>query len=692
MFNTPVGQLAGIGDTGVAVLEKQGIVSLWDLLLHLPIRYEDRTQLTADADCLIGHYIQREGVVSRSQLLPARKPIHALTLQSGDLDFQLIFLNYDKWAHTLPTVGQKVRIFGQLKRNLQGDFELLHPSMQRLIAGKTIPLPSQLTPIYSAIGSLKQASLRKAINDGLTRLNAQPAGNSAVGDVFTPFALEHNPLSLTQALFAIHHAQVGSADSLLAGTHPAVQRLALEELTAHQLLALSTRTKQADQHAPALTSSTKIADFLAQLPFELTAGQKSIWQEIQQDLQKDRPMHRLLQGDVGSGKTVLAGLSAVQTIDSDHQVAIMAPTEILAEQLYTTLSPWMTALGFSIRLLTGSSKTSDKRQTLLELMTGKLNLVVGTHALFQDEVRYAKLGLVIVDEQHRFGVEQRLALKQKGQADRLIPHLLHMSATPIPRSLAMAFYGDLSISSLTERPPGRQTIDTLLIPETKREHLAERVMLACRKGAQAYWVCPFIEASEAIDAHNVKDTEYWLRTRYPDVRIGLVHGQLTSKDKDRQMQAFKTGMLDLLIATTVIEVGVNVPKATLMVIDNAERFGLAQLHQLRGRVGRGEGKSYCSLIFHSPLSETGQARLQAIRDSQDGFALAEQDLLLRGPGEVLGTRQTGLSEWRVADLLRDTPLHEPARQLAMQIHQQHPQEAQRLTQRWLAHRLQFVGG
>lgn len=688
MLHTPVGQLVGIGETGVAVLEKQGIVSLWDLLLHLPIRYEDRTQLTNDADCLIGHYIQREGVVSRSQILPARKPIHALTLQSGDLDFQLIFLNYDQWAHTLPAVGNRVRIYGQLKRNLQGAFELLHPSMQRLTAGKPLPLPSKLTPIYSAIGNIKQASLRKAINDGLTRLD-----NNPTADVFNQFAFAQNHFSLIQALFAIHHAEVGSADSLLAGTHPAIQRLALEELTAHQLLALETRTKQADQQAPALiASSEQMTHFLAQLPFQLTAGQKNVWQEIQQDLQSSQPMHRLLQGDVGSGKTVLAGLSAVQAMDSGYQVAIMAPTEILAEQLYTTLSPWMTVLGFSIRLLTGSSKAGDKRQTLLELMTGKLNLVVGTHALFQEEVRYAKLGLVIVDEQHRFGVEQRLALKQKGQADQLMPHLLHMTATPIPRSLAMAFYGDLDISSLTERPPGRQAIDTLLIPEAKREYLAERVMLACRKGAQAYWVCPFIEASEAIDAQNVKDTEYWLRTRYPDVRIGLVHGQLTSKDKDRQMQAFKAGKLDLLIATTVIEVGVNVPNATLMVIDNAERFGLAQLHQLRGRVGRGEGKSYCSLIFRPPLSETGQARLSAIRDSQDGFALAEQDLLLRGPGEVLGTRQTGLSEWRVADLLRDTPLHEPARQLAMQIRQHSPQQAQVLTSRWLAHRLRFVGG
>lgn len=687
MLNTPVGQLTGIGETGETTLQKQGIVSLWDLLLHLPIRYEDRTQLTPDAHCQVGAWVQREGIICRNQLLPARKPVHCLTLQSGALDFQLIFLNYEKWAHTLPAIGQNIRIFGQLKRNLQGEFELLHPSMQRLSSGRPQPLPHYLTPIYPAISSLKQAVLRKTIDDGLARLSHQPPID------FLADTTADSPLTLLQALYDIHHAQVGSQHALLAGTHPAIQRLALEELTAHQLLALDSRAKQSQHHAPALQPiDDRVNQLIAQLPFTLTQGQEKVWQEISQDIAKTQPMHRLLQGDVGSGKTVLAALSAVQSASSGYQTAVMAPTEILAEQLYATLAPWVSPLNISIRLLTGSSKASDKRQTLLELATGTLAIVVGTHALFQDEVGYNKLGLVIVDEQHRFGVEQRLALKNKGQADRLMPHLLHMTATPIPRSLAMAFYGDLSISSLTERPPGRQSIDTSVIPEHKRTLLAERLMLACRKGAQAYWVCPFIEESEAIDAQNVKETAYWLKTHYPDIRIGLVHGQLSAKDKDRQMQAFKAGMLDLLIATTVIEVGVNVPNATFMVIDNAERFGLAQLHQLRGRVGRGSAKSHCTLIYRPPLSETGQARLSAIRNSQDGFDLAEQDLLLRGPGEVLGTRQTGISEWRIADLVRDTPLHEPARHLAQTLYQQYPQRTAPLIQRWLAYRLRFVAG
>jgi ATP-dependent DNA helicase RecG len=525
--------------------------------------------------------------------------------------------------------------------------------------------------------------LRKAIADGLSRFKDNPP------PAYLP--TESTSLNLVQALTAIHFAAAGDAIALTCGTHPAMQRLALEELTAHQLLAINARTAFASSRAPALQPTTDtISQLIASLPFTLTKGQQQIWQEIQQDLTQPHPMHRLLQGDVGSGKTVLAALAASHAASSGVQTSIMAPTEILAEQLHATLNPWLEPLGIRCQRLTASTKAVDKRKALVGISDGSISVVIGTHALFQEQVQYANLGLVIVDEQHRFGVEQRLALKNKGQQENLIPHLLLMTATPIPRTLAMSFYGDLSISSLTERPPGRQSIDTVVIPDARREQVADRLAQACQQGTQAYWVCPFIVESETIDAQNVSDTERWLKGRYPALRVGLVHGQLSNKDKDKQMQAFKAGMLDLLVATTVIEVGVNVPNATLMVIDNSERYGLAQLHQLRGRVGRGTGKSSCVLLYRPPLSETGHARLEAIRNSQDGFALAEQDLQLRGPGEVLGTRQTGLSEWRIADLLRDTALHQPARDLAQHIYQHAPEQVQPLIQRWLGNRLRFV--
>ncbi len=683
MPHTPINQLTGIGPAAEDALHKTGIFTIWDLLLHLPLRYEDRTQLTPSHLLQVGHLIQVEGTISRCQELPSRRPVHLLTLQGDGFSIALRFLNYAKWAHILPKVGTRIRVFGQLTRDMSGELTLLHPNIVRLDGRSPAPLPDRLTAVYPSIGTLKQGLLRKAISDGLSRLNAHPPAEYLPQDAIR--------LTLVQALTAIHLAKTGDAIALTSGTHPARQRLALEELTAHQLLAITARTAFASSRAPALQATDHASkQLIATLPFTLTQGQQRIWQEIKADLAQAHPMHRLLQGDVGSGKTVLAALAAVHAASSGVQSTIMAPTEILAEQLHATLSSWLEPLDIHCQRLTASSKASEKRKALVGISDGSIRVIIGTHALFQEQVQYKNLGLVIVDEQHRFGVEQRLALKNKGQQDNLIPHLLLMTATPIPRTLAMSFYGDLSISSLTERPPGRQSIDTVVIPDARREQVADRLAAACQKGTQAYWVCPFIIESETIDAHNVSDSERWLKGRYPALRVGLVHGQLSSKEKDKQMKLFKAGMLDLLVATTVIEVGVNVPNATLMVIDNSERYGLAQLHQLRGRVGRGAGKSSCVLLYRHPLSEVGQARLEAIRNSQDGFALAEQDLQLRGPGEVLGTRQTGLSEWRIADLLRDTNLHQPARDLAQQIYQHQTETVQPLINRWLGNRLQFV--
>jgi ATP-dependent DNA helicase RecG len=625
--------------------------------------------------------IQVEGVISRSQEIPSRRSVHLLTLQGDGFSLQLRFLNYQKWSHTLPKVGARMRVFGQCRSDIHGHLELLHPKMSRLDGSKPPPLPDRLTSVYPSVGTLKQGMLRKAIADGLACLKIAPPAEY----------LPNQSLSLWQALEAIHLAKPGDAIALTSGAHPAMQRLALEELTAQQLLAMNARAAFAHSTAPALLINTDTTQaLLHSLPFQLTQGQQQVLHDIREDLQQPHPMHRLLQGDVGSGKSVLAALAATQAASNGYQVSLMAPTEILAEQLHAGISPLLEPLGFRCQLLTASTKAAEKRKALVDIADGSIRVIIGTHALFQEQVHYHKLGLVIVDEQHRFGVEQRLALKNKGTQETLIPHLLLMTATPIPRTLAMSFYGDLSVSNLTERPPGRQPIETVVIPDARREQVADRLAMACQKGTQAYWVCPFVVESETLDAQNVTDTAQWLKGRYPALRVGLVHGQMSSKDKDKQMQAFKAGMLDLLVATTVIEVGVNVPNATLMVIDNSERYGLAQLHQLRGRVGRGEGKSSCVLLYRPPLSDTGHARLEAIRNSQDGFALAEQDLALRGPGEVLGTRQTGISEWRIADFLRDTALHEPARQLAQRIMQERPDFTQPLIDRWLSNRLRFV--
>lgn len=678
----PVNQLTGIGPAAASQLEKAGIHNLWDLLLTLPIRYEDRTRLSSAADLIPGQPIQLEGSVSHISQLPGRRPQYLVHLNTPVGNLTLRFLNYTKWAHTLPQAGSHIRVFGHLRIDLHGQRELLHPAITRLDGKRPIPLPAHLTAIYPSLGnSIKQGYLRRAIADGLQRLTQTPA----------PELIPVQSLTLTQALHQLHQPSPSDATALLNGQHPALQRLALEELTARQLLAFDARAQFQHSNAHPLTARHNLYQQLINtLPFQLTSGQQQAWQAIQHDLTQPTPMHRLLQGDVGSGKTVLAALSALQAADAGYQSAIMAPTELLAEQLFQTLRQWLTPLGISCVRHTGSAPAASRRHTLHQIASGQVQVIIGTHALFQDEVTFHDLGLVIVDEQHRFGVEQRLALKAKGQQDKRLPHLLLMTATPIPRTLAMTLYGDLDVSSLTERPPGRQPINTLVMPESKRTQLADRLVQACQQGQQAYWVCPFVSESDTIEAHNVEDTYRWFTSRYPGLRIGLVHGQLPAKDKESRMQAFALGTLDLLIATTVIEVGVNVPNATLMVIDNSERYGLAQLHQLRGRVGRGNQASSCILLYRPPLSDNARSRLHAIRDSQDGFWLAEQDLALRGPGEVLGTRQTGEGQWRIADLLRDTALIPQARQLAEQIYQKHPQQAQQLLSRWLENRLHYT--
>lgn len=681
MLSTPVNQLAGIGPAAEKSLAKIGIHTLLDLVLHLPLRYEDRTQLTDITQCHLGQWAQFEGTVSRTYVLPTRRPIHVIELQIDQHSLALKFLNYQQWTHTLPQVGKAIRVYGQLKQDMHQQWEMLHPQITRLDRHHETHLPTHLTAVYPSIGAIKQHQWRRAIADALARLQQQPI----------EALLPNQPLTFLQALNQIHLAQPGDAMALMSGTHPAVQHLALEELTAYQLLARHTRQAQVHHHAPALITRTpQIETLLKQLPFTPTADQQTAWQQIQHDLQQPHPMHRLLQGDVGSGKTLLAALAAAHTAAAGYQCALMAPTEILAEQLYQSLAAWLTPLGISCQRLSARSKAAEKRQTLLAIADGHIQVIIGTHTLFQTQVHYHRLGLVIVDEQHRFGVEQRLALKHKGQhGTHTTPHLLLMTATPIPRTLTMSLYGDLSLSTLYERPPGRQPIDTHVMPDNRREALADRLANQCQQGAQAYWVCPFVHESDSIEAHNATQTASWLKARHPALRVALIHGQMNNDDKDNTMRAFQAGHIDVLVATTVIEVGVNVPNASLIIIDNSERYGLAQLHQLRGRVGRGTLKSHCVLLYHAPLSNHAHARLNAIRHTQDGFALAELDLQLRGPGELLGTRQTGLSRWRIADLVRDAHLHARAQALAQQIEQQ-ATAREALIQRWFNQQLSLT--
>ncbi|MBN7768493.1 ATP-dependent DNA helicase RecG [Marinobacter daepoensis] len=681
----PVTQLKGVGSALADKLAKLGIHSIQDLLFHLPYRYEDRTRIVPMGSLRIGNVAVVEGEVMKTDLVMGRRRSLQVTLRDDTGFLVLRFFHFNAAQKNQLSDGARVRCFGEVRPGRAG-FEFYHPEYQ--VNPPRMPPANEatLTPVYPLTEGIQQPRVRGLCQQALGYLDRYPIKDWLPQALLADYQLP----GITEAVRMVHSPPAGApVHLLLEGRHPAQQRLVMEELLAHQLSLLQVREQiQAREALPLLPAGDRAARFLEQLPFRLTGAQRHVMTDIRQDLSQPVPMLRLVQGDVGSGKTVVAALSALQAIEAGAQVALMAPTEILAEQHYQNFRSWLEPLGISLTWLSGKVKGKARQEALAAVAEGRAQIAIGTHALFQDEVVFHRLALVIVDEQHRFGVHQRLALRDKGVGGRLAPHQLIMTATPIPRTLAMSAYADLDTSVIDELPPGRKPIETIVLPETRRNDIVERVRNACQQGRQAYWVCTLIEESEALQCQAAEVTAQELAERLPDLSVGLVHGRLKARDKARMMEQFKDGELDLLVATTVIEVGVDVPNASLIIIENPERLGLAQLHQLRGRVGRGEQASFCVLMYHPPLSSNGKARLQALRDSQDGFFIAEKDLEIRGPGEVLGTRQTGLMQFRLADFERDKGWIEPVREMAPALMKE-PGLVTALIRRWLGEKIRY---
>ncbi len=671
---TAVHQLQGVGNAAAAMLEKLNIYTTDDLLFHLPRDYEDRSTIIAMNQLIVGRSYLLEGIVKNVDFPPGKRKSMAVLLDDECGKVTLRFYHVYKGITDRAKMGSRLRVFGEVRVGARG-LEMYHPELQ-LITEHT-PLPqTQLTAIYPATDGLTQPKLREYVKQVLE--NYSDNLPELLPQKFT------NGYALKQALDYIHHPPVNANMLQLAqGLHPAQQRLIFEELVAHQISLLTRRAYIQQIEAPSFHPSKTFAKaLLASLPFEMTGAQKRVSKEIITDLKQNKPMLRLVQGDVGAGKTLVAGVAACHALEEGWQVALMAPTEILAEQHYLNFKKWFEPMGLTVSWLSGKQKGKAREASEQSIQQGSANLVIGTHALFQDNVKFAKLGLVIIDEQHRFGVDQRLALRNKGLAG-MTPHQLVMTATPIPRTLAMSAYGDLDTSVIDELPPGRTPIQTVTIPLDRREQVLQRIATNCAEGKQAYWVCTLVEQSETLDAQAAEATFAEMKLRFPEVNIGLVHGKMKADEKQKVMQQFKNNELQLLIATTVIEVGVDVPNASIMVIENAERLGLSQLHQLRGRVGRGAKASFCALLYKNPLSQNGQERLRIMRETNDGFLIAEKDLELRGPGELLGTKQTGDMGFRVAKLERDDHLLNQAHFVAQQIFKDHPDNVQALLNRWL---------
>lgn len=682
----PVTQLKGVGARMAEVLAKLDIASVQDLLFHLPSRYEDRT--TVHPLSYFRPHVQGvfEAEVLSNRVLFGRRRSLEVLVRDSSADVTLRFYHFSAAQARQLSRGTRIRVYGEARLGRNG-IEFYHPEYQVLRGDEQLAVPDTLTPLYGLTEGIQQPRLRALSAQALDYLaRSQPI------DLLPPDLLAELQLpTLTEALQYLH-APPRDADqeALLNGRHPCQRRLIVEELIAHHLSLLKLR-QRVQQHAavPCSPKSASLQSRLASaLPFALTGAQQRVVAEISQDLARPYPMLRLVQGDVGSGKTVVAAMAALQAIATGGQVALMAPTEILAEQHFMTFSAWLEMLDIEVAWLSGKTKGKQRSQTLARLAAGEVSIVIGTHALFQDDVIFQSLVLAIVDEQHRFGVHQRLALKNKGQSNGLVPHQLIMTATPIPRTLAMSAYADLDTSVIDERPPGRQEIETFAIPDTRRSEMMDRVRAACEEGRQVYWVCTLIEESEALQCQAAEDTAAQLQETLGELQIGLVHGRMKAPEKTLMMDAFKSGRIDVLVATTVIEVGVDVPNATLIVIENPERLGLAQLHQLRGRVGRGSAKSYCALMYHPPLSQNGKERLQVMRESNDGFVIAEKDLALRGPGEVLGTRQTGLINFRIADLQRDQDWLPQVKIWAARLLSE-PERCERLIARWIGQRHRY---
>ena len=675
----PLSTLSGVGASQAGKLAKIGLHTVQDLLLHLPLRYEDRTQLYPINDLLPGIWATVEGEVLHTDVTFGRRRMLVCQIGDGTGVVTLRFFNFNAGMKNSLAPGARVTAYGEIKRGQRGA-EIIHPEYRLQGEHGVTALQETLTPVYPTTEGMRQATLRNLTDQALALLDSCPIAE------LLPAELHGGLLSLPDALRTLHRPppDMQLAD-LESGRHPAQRRLILEELLAHNLSMLEVRAGAQRYHALPMPPRHQLSDkLLAALPFKPTAAQQRVVKEIEQDLAHDYPMMRLVQGDVGSGKTLVAALAALHVIAHGKQVALMAPTELLAEQHANNFRQWFAPLGLEVGWLAGKQKGKARLAQQEAIASGQVSMVVGTHAIFQDQVQFNGLALVIIDEQHRFGVHQRLALWEKGEEQGFHPHQLIMTATPIPRTLAMTAYADLDTSVIDELPPGRTPVTTVAIPDTRRAEIIERVKRACQtEGRQAYWVCTLIEESDLLEAQAAEATWEELKLALPDLRVGLVHGRMKPQEKQDVMQAFKQGELQLLVATTVIEVGVDVPNASLMIIENPERLGLAQLHQLRGRVGRGAVASHCVLLYKSPLSKTAQKRLQVLRDSNDGFVIAQCDLEIRGPGELLGTRQTGNAEFKVADLLRDQALIPDVQRIARHIHQHYPEQSQALIERWL---------
>ncbi|NNS09393.1 MULTISPECIES: ATP-dependent DNA helicase RecG [Erwinia] len=675
----PLNTLSGVGASQTAKLAKLGLLTVQDLLLHLPMRYEDRTQLYAINDLLPGIYATVEGEVLHSDISFGRRRMLTCQISDGSGVLTLRFFNFNAGMKNSLATGRRVTAYGEIKRGQRGA-EIIHPEYKVQGDQSITELQETLTPVYSTTEGIRQATLRNLTDQALTLLDT-----CAIAELLPP-ELSRGLISLPNALRTLHRPPPDMAlTDLDSGTHPAQRRLIMEELLAHNLSMLAVRAGAQRYHALPMEARHNLSEkLLAALPFKPTNAQARVVREIETDLAHDYPMMRLVQGDVGSGKTLVAALAALNVIAYGKQVALMAPTELLAEQHANNFRQWFAPLGLEVGWLAGKQKGKARIAQQEAIASGQVSMVVGTHAIFQEQVQFNGLALVIIDEQHRFGVHQRLALWEKGEEQGFHPHQLIMTATPIPRTLAMTAYADLDTSTIDELPPGRTPVTTVAIPDTRRADIIARVKGACgSEGRQAYWVCTLIEESELLEAQAAEATWEELKLALPELNIGLVHGRMKSQDKQAVMLAFKQGEIHLLIATTVIEVGVDVPNASLMIIENPERLGLAQLHQLRGRVGRGAVASHCVLLYKAPLSKTAQKRLQVLRDSNDGFVIAQCDLEIRGPGELLGTRQTGNAEFKVADLLRDQAMIPEVQRVARHIHQHYPEQAVALIERWL---------
>ena len=677
--------LKGVGAALAEKLAKVGLETLQDVLFHLPLRYQDRTRIVPIGALRPGQDAVVEGIVAGADVVMGRRRSLLVRLQDGSGTLSLRFYHFSQAQKEGLKRGTQVRCYGEVRPGSSG-LEIYHPEYRALSGNEQIAVEQTLTPIYPTTEGLTQQRLRQLSEQALARLGPHSLPDWLPRELADDYQLS----PLDQAIRYLHRPPPDAdLEELAEGRHWAQHRLAFEELLTHQLSLQRLRESVRAQQAPALPlAKTLPQQYLANLGFTPTGAQQRVGAEIAYDLSQSEPMLRLVQGDVGAGKTVVAAFAALQALEAGYQVALMAPTEILAEQHFINFSKWLAPLGLDVAWLAGKLK-GKARASALEQIAAGAPMVVGTHALFQDEVRFAKLALVIIDEQHRFGVQQRLALRQKGIGGRMCPHQLIMTATPIPRTLAMSAYADLDTSILDELPPGRTPVNTLVIADSRRLEVVERVRLACNEGRQAYWVCTLIEESEELTCQAAETTFTDLAAALGGLNVGLIHGRMKPAEKAAVMDQFKQGQLQLLVATTVIEVGVDVPNASLMIIENPERLGLAQLHQLRGRVGRGSAASHCLLLYHPPLSQLGRERLAIMRETCDGFVIAEKDLELRGPGEMLGTRQTGLLQFKVADLMRDAYLLPAVRDAAQALLEHWPQHVSPLLERWLRHGQQY---